>query len=120
MEQKYRRELVETGLKIRARRKELEIKQGELATRLGISPSHLSEFEHGASCISLATFIGIAYELTLDPSRLLNLDLPYEGSVAPELASLPGNFTTREMDFICDYVRGLKCIIRDAKNIFGN
>lgn len=55
------------GLRIKARRKELKIKQAELAEVLDISNNHMSSIESGKQKPSLDTFINICNHLNTTP-----------------------------------------------------
>ena len=59
------------GIRIKNRRKELKIKQSELAETLGISNNHMSSIENGKQKPSLDTFIGICKCLNVSPDYLL-------------------------------------------------
>ena len=59
------------GLRIRIRRKELKIKQAELAEAIHISNNHMSSIENGKQKPSLDTFIGICRCLNVTPDYLL-------------------------------------------------
>ena len=59
------------GLRIKARRKELKIKQAELAKVLDISNNHMSSIESGKQKPSLDTFINICNHLNTTPDYLL-------------------------------------------------
>ena len=59
------------GVRIKVRRKELKIKQAELAETLGISNNHMSSIENGKQKPSLDTFIGICRCLNVSPDYLL-------------------------------------------------
>ena len=59
------------GMRIKTRRKELKIKQAELAESLGISNNHMSSIENGRQKPSLDTFIGICRCLSVSPDYLL-------------------------------------------------
>lgn len=59
------------GIRIRIRRKELKIKQAELAEILGISNNHMSSIENGKQKPSLDTFIRICKCLSVSPDYLL-------------------------------------------------
>lgn len=67
MEFKYK----EMGTRIKVRRKELKIKQAELAETLEISNNHMSSIENGRQKPSLDTFIGICKCLNVTPDYLL-------------------------------------------------
>lgn len=59
------------GIRIKMRRKELKIKQAELAEMLGISNNHMSSIENGKQKPSMGIFIGICRCLTVSPDYLL-------------------------------------------------
>lgn len=62
---------LEMGNRIKLRRKELRIKQAELAEALDISNNHMSSIENGRQKPSLDTFIGICNNLNVTPDYLL-------------------------------------------------
>lgn len=59
------------GNRIKLRRKELRIKQAELAEMLNISNNHMSSIENGRQKPSLDTFIQICNLLKVTPDYLL-------------------------------------------------
>lgn len=59
------------GNRIKIRRKELRIKQAELAKMLNISNNHMSSIENGRQKPSLDTFIQICNLLKVTPDYLL-------------------------------------------------
>ena len=59
------------GMRIKNRRKELKIKQAELAESLEISNNHMSSIENGKQKPSLDIFIGICDRLRTTPDYLL-------------------------------------------------
>lgn len=67
MEQYY----IEMGQRIKLRRKELKIKQKEMAKYLGISNNHISSIENGRQKPSFDTFINICKKLEVTPDYLL-------------------------------------------------
>lgn len=67
MEDQYK----EMGTRIKIRRKELKIKQAELAERLEISNNHLSSIENGRQKPSFDTFVSICNHLRVTPDYLL-------------------------------------------------
>lgn len=67
MNQQY----MEMGNRIKLRRKELRMKQNELAEILDISNNHMSSIETGRQKPSLDTFIRICDELKVTPDYLL-------------------------------------------------
>lgn len=70
------------GIRICQRRKELRIKQSELAEKLDISNNHISAIENGREKPSLDIFINICKELKVTPDYLLL------GSIHPNNTSL--------------------------------
>lgn len=67
MDYQYR----EMGNRIKVRRKELKIKQAELAELLEISNNHMSSIENGRQKPSLDTFVEICKFLKVTPDYLL-------------------------------------------------
>ncbi|MDE7271528.1 MAG: helix-turn-helix domain-containing protein [Lachnospiraceae bacterium] len=59
------------GNRIKIRRKELRIKQAELAEMLDISNNHMSSIENGRQKPSLDTFIRICNLINVTPDYLL-------------------------------------------------
>lgn len=59
------------GNRIKIRRKELRIKQAELAEKLNISKNHMSSIENGRQKTSLDIFIQICNLLSITPDYLL-------------------------------------------------
>ena len=59
------------GNRIKIRRKELRIKQAELAEKLNISNNHMSSIENGRQKPSLDIFIQICNLLNVTPDYLL-------------------------------------------------
>lgn len=65
------KQYIEMGQRIKLRRKELKIKQAELAERLDISNNHMSSIENGRQKPSLDIFIEICKNLNVTPDYLL-------------------------------------------------
>lgn len=61
----------EMGTRIKMRRRELKIKQAELAEDLDISNNHMSSIENGRQKPSMDTFIKICNYLNVTPDYLL-------------------------------------------------
>lgn len=59
------------GIRIKNRRKELKIKQADLAEFLDISNNHMSSIENGKQKPSLDTFLRICRYLNVSPDYLL-------------------------------------------------
>lgn len=73
------------GQNVRAERERLGISVRELARRLGVSASFLSQFELGQSKAAVNTLFAIASELNLSLDELLgsSVDTARDGSLAP-------------------------------------
>lgn len=65
------KQFIEMGNRIKARRKELHIKQSELAELLDISNNHMSSIETGKQKPSLELFTNICEALKVTPDFLL-------------------------------------------------
>ena len=61
----------EMGQRIKFRRKEMRMKQAELAERIDISNNHISSIENGKEKPSLDLFISLCEELHVTPDYLL-------------------------------------------------
>ena len=61
----------ELGVRIKKRRRELNLKQNELSELLGISNNYLSNIENGHSVPSLEVFSDICIKLQITPDLLL-------------------------------------------------
>lgn len=61
----------ELGIRIKKRRRELNLKQNELSEMLGISNNYLSNIENGHSIPSLEVFSDICIKLKITPDLLL-------------------------------------------------
>lgn len=64
-------QFIDMGIRIQTRRKELKIKQSDLAERAEISNNHMSAIENGHQKPSLDTFIRICDILQVTPDYLL-------------------------------------------------
>lgn len=66
-----KKQYIEMGNRIKLRRKELRMKQSELAEKLDISNNHISSIENGREKPSLEILLGICEELKVTPDFLL-------------------------------------------------
>lgn len=60
------------GKRVFRRRKELGIRQKELAAKINISNNHLSNIENGKAAPSFFTFLDICSALNVNPSYLID------------------------------------------------
>jgi transcriptional regulator with XRE-family HTH domain len=63
------------GRRIRIQRRYLNITQGELAKRIGVSASFIGHLERGSRQASLETLVALANELDVSTDYLLSLSL---------------------------------------------
>lgn len=66
-----KQQLIDMGNRIKNRRKELNIKQSELAEQIGISNNHMSTIECGTGKPSIDAFLNICDILKVTPDYLL-------------------------------------------------
>ncbi len=66
---------MDIGRRIRIARTEAGITQGELAKRIGVSPSFVGHLERGTRQASLETLVSLANELDLSVDFLLSASL---------------------------------------------
>ncbi len=59
------------GARIRARRKELNMTQEQLADRIGRIPKYCADIERGSCGMSIETMLGFCEALKMSPSMLL-------------------------------------------------
>lgn len=67
----YMQQYKEMGQRIRIRRKELQIKQSDLAEKISVSNNHMSAIENGREKPSMDKFLLICEELSVTPDYLL-------------------------------------------------
>ena len=60
------------GKRVYRRRKELGIRQKELAAKINISNNHLSNIENGKAAPSFSIFLDICFALNVNPSYLID------------------------------------------------
>lgn len=99
MEFKYR----EMGNRIKTRRKELKIKQAELAESLEISNNHMSSIENGRQKPSLDIFIGICRCLNVTPDYLL-LGAMYAYNIPQDISDKLRLCTQDDIELAQDFI----------------
>jgi len=82
------------GAKLRQRRRELDITQGDLADKIGVSPQQIQKYESGFNRIAASRLVKLAQVLDVYPSYFFNVndfgDLQQINT--PEEAELLRNF----------------------------
>lgn len=76
------------GRRVRTRRKQLRIKQSELAHRIGVYPSTLCRIENGQQLCDVETIIKIAEILSVNPFELIEVEYDFGQSTIEELSVL--------------------------------
>lgn len=63
--------IIKIGSRVGCRRKEMHIGQKELADKIGVSQSYMSNIENGRVNVSITTFMRLCEELNVTPNYLL-------------------------------------------------
>src|SRR5215217_3046337 len=98
---------VALGGLVRARRERAELTQGELAQRVGMTRTSITNIESGRQKVQLHTLYDIAAALDVSPQALL----PSPGTVKPELVEvrLPEGLSPEEREWT------MRLLTRDAE-----
>jgi len=89
----------EMGKRIAIRRKQLRLKQNDLAEKIGISNNHLSNIECGKSVPSLDVFMDICNELKVTPDYLL-IGIRRSGMVPKAISDGLGLCAPEDLDML--------------------
>lgn len=76
---------VALGKLVRYRRKEMNLTQGELAEKAGVSASFMGHIERGTRVISLETFVALCNTLHFTPNEMLAAEV--------DVSSMPNQIT---------------------------
>ena len=89
--------LKDVGKRIRTRRLAMNLSQAELAEKVLISPSHMSDIENGKKNFGMETFIRITEELQVSADWLLRTNINSTNViVSNEIAELLADCTSDE------------------------
>lgn len=101
------------GERIQLKRKELNLRQNELAEKLDVSNNHLSGIENGREKPSLETLIGICNALKVTPDYLLlgNTHPPYVPESVVDCLRLCNNDDVKLVRLFCEIL-----VARNQKN----
>lgn len=94
---------VDIGKRIKLRRKELKIKQSELAEILEISNNHMSSIETGKQKPSLDTFIKICNHLNVSPDYLL-LGAMHAYNVPQDISDMLRLCSQSDIELVKDFI----------------
>lgn len=101
------------GDRIREARKVMHLSQADLAERLQISPSHMSDIENGKKNIGLDIFMRITEVLQVSADWLLRTDIPPVSNIQNhEVAMILSDCTTDEVQFLIKMMKEMKSGLR--------
>ena len=100
------------GEAIRKEREELGLTQKRFAENAGMSPSYLSQVEHGHRPLSISMFLQICNGNSISPFTLLK-ELYPERSVYDLVVDKAPMLDQRELDKILDFLNSIRAIPRD-------
>ena len=103
------RNLRDIGSRIRDARKERKLDQADLAEKLNISMSHMSDIENGRTNFSIEVFMRITEALQVSADALLRTDVPEVAAVyASEPRDLMEDCTPDEQEAMLQTLRNMK------------
>ena len=98
------------GQRIKATRESMKISLSDFARKSGISPSFLSEIEHGTKCPNLYTFFKICTENNLSADKIVYGD---EISLLDIIVDNCNCLDLEDIDRLIAYLRSFREIISD-------
>lgn len=109
---------VKIGERIKVARTRKNLKQAELAFRIGMTTSHVSHIETGQTKLALPTIVKIANALSVSADELLydNLEVSkptYDKKIAEELEDCD----TAELQAFLEIIHSTKQVIRKSRKI---
>ena len=107
-------ELKKVGERIRQARKEKHLSQAELAEKVQISASHMSDLENGKTNISLEIFMRITEALQVSADWLLQTNIPEVSKIQmAELESLLSDCSSSELQSLLRMLKEMKLMLRN-------
>lgn len=110
-----KRNLSEVGTRIKKARKSQGVSQVELADKLGISVSHMSNIENGKINVGLDIFIDITEALNISADWLLNGTTESTAPVPEQAIQLFADCTDSEIQTLLNVAREVKKSLRSQK-----
>ena len=110
-----KRNLSEVGTRIKKARKSQGVSQVELADKLGISVSHMSNIENGKINVGLDIFIDITEALNISADWLLNGTTESTAPVPEQAIHLFADCTDSEIQTLLNVAREVKKSLRSQK-----
>lgn len=100
------------GNKIKERRKEKGISQGQLADMAGVSLPYISDIENGKKNISISILMSIAEVLEVTPNYLLGVSPTGSATLFDEIEPVFSNCTDAEKQTLLQILRDAKSLIK--------
>lgn len=105
------------GHRIRQARMDQGLSQLELCEMMQISPSHMSDIEHGKTNLGIEIFIRLVNALKVSADWLLEVDTPHVSAVLDkDLKDLFGDCSVSEKQLILKMARDMKDGLRAKKD----
>lgn len=109
--------LKEVGNRIRQARKEKGLSQADLAEKLSISNSHISDIENGKTKLGLDIFMGITEALQVSADWLLQTDIPNVNAILDnEIVKLLDGCSPAEKQSIIKMISEFKNALHSNKD----
>ena len=106
-------EFKEIGARVKQARKARQMSQADLAEKLNISVSHMSDIETGKSNFGVDILKRITEALQVSSDELLRPDIPAVNAIyATEILELLDGCTPAEKDALVNTVRNMKAAFR--------
>lgn len=104
------------GDRIREARKVMHLSQADLAERLQISPSHMSDIENGKKKIGLDIFMRITEVLQVPADWLLRTDIPQVSNIQnKEVEDILADCSAEEVQFLIKMMKEMKAGLRSKE-----
>lgn len=108
--------LEKVGSRIKQARKKAHLSQVQLAEKLNISVSHMSDIETGSTNFSIEIFMRITEVLQVSADHLLRTDIPQVAAINNrEVDSILKGCTPDEIDSLLKMLREMKDALKNAK-----
>ena len=105
------------GLRIKEARRERKISQAELAEKLEISISHMSEIENGKTSFSIDIFMRMTEILQVSADMLLRTNVPEVDVIyADEFMELMKDCSSDEKEAMLQMLRNMKSVFVKNRN----
>ena len=99
--------VIQVGRNIAARRKQLDLKQDQLAEAIGVEPESVSRFERATHAPALRTLERVAAVLAIQPYELLKGERPAPPEDAELVQSYLMSLTKENRAFVLSAMRDL-------------